>query len=268
MKASGLKLRDWWDWIRVLKNEKSVTATGYGELSLCVCKFQKEWTGFRGFYSSHTQTVCVQKHSRLLSTALADVSYINVTPTSGLSPNANFGLPFILSARPPVSDPGPKAAVQRSQGTGDRLASHDTYQQHGAPQGEQGPGGHVARRSLQVDVGSSRTGRSPSVSPDRGSVPTSPYSVPQIAPMPSSKLCPVCKTTDLMGAGDDKPNFNTCTQCCCKVCNQCGFNPNPHLSEVGRAAHLTGEHLFPHYREMLLFSAPALCNLPNNQPNT
>lgn len=114
--------------------------------------------------------------------------------------------------------------MQSGHGTGDRLASHDTYQ----PQGEQGQG-HVSRKSLQVDVGGSRTGRSPSVSPDRGSVPTSPYSVPQIAPMPSSKLCPVCKTTDLMGVGD---NFNTCTQCRCKVCNQCGFNPNPHLTEV------------------------------------
>lgn len=114
--------------------------------------------------------------------------------------------------------------MQSGHGTGDRLASHDTYQ----PQGEQGQG-HVSRKSLQVDVGGSRPGRSPSVSPDRGSVPTSPYSVPQIAPMPSSKLCPVCKTTDLMGVGD---NFNTCTQCRCKVCNQCGFNPNPHLTEV------------------------------------
>uniref|UniRef100_A0A672YA74 Bassoon (presynaptic cytomatrix protein) b n=1 Tax=Sphaeramia orbicularis TaxID=375764 RepID=A0A672YA74_9TELE len=109
----------------------------------------------------------------------------------------------------------------------DRLASHETPQQ----QGEQGQG-HMSRKNLQVDVGSNRTGRSPSVSPDRGSVPTSPYSVPQIAPMPSSKLCPVCKTTDLMGAGDDKLNVNTCTQCHSMVCNQCGFNPNPHLTEV------------------------------------
>lgn len=130
----------------------------------------------------------------------------------------------IFSTRPPLSDPGPRAGIQSGHGTGDRLASHDTYQ----PQGEPGQG-HVSRKSLQVDVGGSRTGRSPSVSPDRGSVPTSPYSVPQIAPMPSSKLCPVCKTTDLMGPGD---NFNTCTQCHCKVCNQCGFNPNPHLTEV------------------------------------
>lgn len=130
----------------------------------------------------------------------------------------------IFSTRPPLTDPGPRAGIQSGHGTGDRLASHDTYQ----PQGEQGQG-HVSRKSLQVDVGGSRTGRSPSVSPDRGSVPTSPYSVPQIAPMPSSKLCPVCKTTDLMGPGD---NYNTCTQCHCKVCNQCGFNPNPHLTEV------------------------------------
>ncbi|TNN84326.1 Protein bassoon [Liparis tanakae] len=132
--------------------------------------------------------------------------------------------------RPTQSDPGPKAGVQSGHGTGDRLASHDTRQQ-AAPQAEQGQG-HVSRKSLHVDVGSSRTGRSPSVSPDRGSVPTSPYSVPQIAPMPSSKLCPVCKTTDLMGNGDDKPNSNTCTQCRSMVCTQCGFNPNPHLTEI------------------------------------
>ncbi|XP_017290945.1 protein bassoon isoform X2 [Kryptolebias marmoratus] len=129
--------------------------------------------------------------------------------------------------RSPPSDPGPKAGVQSSLGAGDRLASHDTPQ-HAAPQGEQGQG-HVSRKNLQVDLGGSRTGRSPSVSPDRGSVPTSPYSVPQIAPMPSSKLCPVCKTTDLMGTG---MTSNTCTQCRSMVCNQCGFNPNPHLTEV------------------------------------
>lgn len=154
---------------------------------------------------------------------------------------------FIVSARPPPSDPGPKAGVQSGHGTGDRLASHET-RQHAAPQAEQG---HVSRKSLHVDVGSSRTGRSPSVSPDRGSVPSSPYSVPQIAPMPSSKLCPVCKTTDLMGTGDDKPTFNTCTQCCSMVCTQCGFNPNPHLTEVSGAIS-TKSDLFLHDRDIFL----------------
>ncbi|EHB14809.1 Protein bassoon, partial [Heterocephalus glaber] len=98
----------------------------------------------------------------------------------------------------------------------------------------QGPAGQEADgpcRTLQVDSRMQRSGRSPSVSPDRGSTPTSPYSVPQIAPLPSSTLCPICKTSDLTSA-PSQPNFNTCTQCHNKVCNQCGFNPNPHLTQV------------------------------------
>ncbi|XP_056155517.1 protein bassoon [Lampris incognitus] len=103
---------------------------------------------------------------------------------------------------------------------------------HGGQSG-QSPGQHASRRNLQVDFtgsGGSRTGRSPSVSPDHGVTPTSPYSVPQIAPMPSSKLCPVCTTTELTNP-PAVPNYNTCTQCKATVCNQCGFNPNPHLTE-------------------------------------
>uniref|UniRef100_A0A8C5KLA6 Bassoon n=1 Tax=Jaculus jaculus TaxID=51337 RepID=A0A8C5KLA6_JACJA len=98
----------------------------------------------------------------------------------------------------------------------------------------QGPAGQEAdgpRRTLQVDSRTQKSGRSPSVSPDRGSTPTSPYSVPQIAPLPSSTLCPICKTSDLTSTSS-QPNFNTCTQCHNKVCNQCGFNPNPHLTQV------------------------------------
>lgn len=97
----------------------------------------------------------------------------------------------------------------------------------------QSPGQHASRRNLQVDFSGSagRTGRSPTVSPDRASAPTSPYSVPQIAPMPSSKLCPICNTAELTSV-DGSPNFNKCTQCHTTVCNQCGFNPNPHLTGV------------------------------------
>ncbi|KAM7422643.1 hypothetical protein PAMA_010608 [Pampus argenteus] len=156
-----------------------------------------------------------------------------IKPSNGAPAGGSGALPGPGINRPPPSDPGPKAGVQSGQGTGDRLASHDTPQSATRHREQQGQGqGHVARKSLQVDVGSSRTGRSPSLSPDQGSAPTSPYSVPQIAPLPSSKLCPVCKTTDLMGNGDDKPSSNTCTQCRSMVCNQCGFNPNPHLTEV------------------------------------
>ena len=110
------------------------------------------------------------------------------------------------------------------------MASQQSHQPAG-PQGGEPGRGHASRMSLQVEAGG-RGGRSPSASPDR-SAPSSPYSVPQIAPMPSSKLCPVCNTADLMGSTDGQPNHNTCTQCRSMVCNQCGFNPNPHLTQVG-----------------------------------
>uniref|UniRef100_A0A670I5B1 Bassoon presynaptic cytomatrix protein n=1 Tax=Podarcis muralis TaxID=64176 RepID=A0A670I5B1_PODMU len=119
-----------------------------------------------------------------------------------------------------AASPSPKPAAQTSESTREMRSHGQTPQQADGP-----------RRTLQVDSRSQRTGRSPSVSPDRGSTPTSPYSVPQIAPLPSSTLCPICKTTELTSS-PNQPNFNTCTQCHNKVCNQCGFNPNPHLTEV------------------------------------
>lgn len=132
--------------------------------------------------------------------------------------------------------------MQSSQGSGMGQGPGSGHGMGHAPTGSgmgghrsQSPGHHASRRNLQVDFstsGGSRTGRSPSVSPDRGVTPTSPYSVPQIAPMPSSKLCPVCTTTELSNP-PAVPNYNTCTQCKATVCNQCGFNPNPHLTEVG-----------------------------------
>ncbi|XP_061473807.1 protein bassoon-like isoform X2 [Rhineura floridana] len=119
-----------------------------------------------------------------------------------------------------AASPSPKQAAQTSESTREMRSQRQTTQQSDGP-----------RRTLQVESRDQRTGRSPSVSPDRGTTPTSPYSVPQIAPLPSSTLCPICKTTELTSS-PNQPNFNTCTQCHNKVCNQCGFNPNPHLTEV------------------------------------
>lgn len=131
-----------------------------------------------------------------------------------------------IQGKPNQTDPsmGPKPGGPPGAGPGP-----------GAPTQPQGPGqGQAARKNLQVDVGSSKGGHP--VSPG-GSAPTSPYSLPQIAPMPSSKLCPVCKTADLTGTTDGQPNCNKCTQCRSMVCNQCGFNPNPHLTEVRSPIH-------------------------------
>ncbi|XP_041318690.1 protein bassoon-like [Pyrgilauda ruficollis] len=128
---------------------------------------------------------------------------------------------------------------QLDQAAGQRSASPSLAQTAASSQspremrgrGQPGPAAEGPRRTLQVDARSQGSGRSPSVSPDRGSTPTSPYSVPQIAPLPSSTLCPICKTTELTSS-PGQPNFNACTQCHSKVCNQCGFNPNPHLTQV------------------------------------
>ena len=45
--------------------------------------------------------------------------------------------------------------------------------------------------------------------------------------------CPLCKVELNMGT-KDPPNYNTCTECKNTVCNQCGFNPMPNVSEVSK----------------------------------
>ncbi|XP_012575703.1 PREDICTED: protein bassoon isoform X2 [Condylura cristata] len=180
-------------------------------------------------------------------------------PGTGKPPSAPVGsgqLPAAGAARVTAGPPGPGAGPGSGPGPGSisrrldpkeplgsqRAASPTPKQASATAPGRespretraQGPAGQEAdgpRRTLQVDSRTQRSGRSPSVSPDRGSTPTSPYSVPQIAPLPSSTLCPICKTSDLTST-PSQPNFNTCTQCHSKVCNQCGFNPNPHLTQV------------------------------------
>ncbi|XP_028814376.1 uncharacterized protein pclob isoform X7 [Denticeps clupeoides] len=51
-------------------------------------------------------------------------------------------------------------------------------------------------------------------------------------PAPKGKsLCPLCKVELNMGS-KDPPNYNTCTECKKTVCNLCGNNPMPHMTEV------------------------------------
>lgn len=48
---------------------------------------------------------------------------------------------------------------------------------------------------------------------------------------PGQAACPLCKMVLNMGS-KDPPNYNTCTECKSMVCNQCGFNPMPNVTEV------------------------------------
>ncbi|XP_014003977.2 protein piccolo isoform X2 [Salmo salar] len=53
----------------------------------------------------------------------------------------------------------------------------------------------------------------------------------QPAPKAGQSTCPLCKV-DLNIDSKDPPNYNTCTECKNTVCNLCGFNPMPHVTEV------------------------------------
>ncbi|XP_067284156.1 protein piccolo isoform X4 [Pseudorasbora parva] len=46
----------------------------------------------------------------------------------------------------------------------------------------------------------------------------------------AQSCCPLCKVKLNLGSGES-PNYSTCTECQKTVCNLCGFNPTPHLSE-------------------------------------
>ncbi|KAM9226924.1 protein bassoon [Leptosomus discolor] len=160
-------------------------------------------------------------------------------PAAAKPPSAPGGGGQLPGSAPAPEPSTPRKPEQLDQAAGQRSASPSlaqTVPSSQSPQemrgrGQPGPLVEGPRKMLQVDARSQGSGRSPSVSPDRGSTPTSPYSLPQIAPLPSSTLCPICKTTELTSS-PGQPNFNACTQCHSKVCNQCGFNPNPHLTQV------------------------------------
>ncbi|XP_052632467.1 protein bassoon isoform X3 [Harpia harpyja] len=153
-------------------------------------------------------------------------------------PSAPGGGGQLPGSAPAPGPSTPRRPEQLDQATGQRSASPSLAQTAPSSQspremrgrGQPGLPAEGPRRMLQVDARSQGSGKSPSASPDRGSTPTSPYSLPQIAPLPSSTLCPICKTTELTSS-PGQPNFNACTQCHSKVCNQCGFNPNPHLTQ-------------------------------------
>lgn len=49
----------------------------------------------------------------------------------------------------------------------------------------------------------------------------------------AQSTCPLCKV-ELNFGSKEPANYNNCTECKNTVCNQCGFNPMPNVSEVRR----------------------------------
>lgn len=56
-------------------------------------------------------------------------------------------------------------------------------------------------------------------------------SASQVISKVQPSACPLCKLKLSVGS-KDPPNYNTCTLCKNTVCNQCGFNPMPNVTEV------------------------------------
>ncbi|XP_066489524.1 protein piccolo [Tiliqua scincoides] len=55
---------------------------------------------------------------------------------------------------------------------------------------------------------------------------------PPVESIPKKTFCPLCTTTELLLHTPEKANYSTCTQCQTVVCSLCGFNPNPHITEI------------------------------------
>ncbi|XP_043092610.1 protein piccolo isoform X3 [Puntigrus tetrazona] len=53
---------------------------------------------------------------------------------------------------------------------------------------------------------------------------------PPVSGSEAQSCCPLCKVK-LNTRSGESPNYSTCTECQKTVCNLCGFNPTPHLSE-------------------------------------
>lgn len=77
--------------------------------------------------------------------------------------------------------------------------------------------------------------QTPSLAPNK--VDKVPSETPEVAAASQAGVksdrstCPLCKVKLNMGS-KDPANYNTCTGCKNTVCNQCGFNPIPNVSEV------------------------------------
>ena len=52
-----------------------------------------------------------------------------------------------------------------------------------------------------------------------------------VIPKAAQTTCPLCKV-ELNFGSKEPPNYRNCTECKNIVCNQCGFNPMPNVSEV------------------------------------
>lgn len=118
-------------------------------------------------------------------------------------PPSPRGGPARKEAKPPVAEKcPPKEAIRASQPEAEKKPPPPAE----ASQAPLGAGGEERAGALEA-----------------------PQAPPEVA-----SVCPLCETGLNVGSGGP-PNHGTCTECKAVVCSLCGFNPTPHITEVGAA---------------------------------
>lgn len=90
------------------------------------------------------------------------------------------------------------------------------------------------KKTPQVPV-AQQSKKPPLVEPKLDEAPSEPQkpAASEATAKTSPSSCPLCKIELNMGT-KNPPNYSTCTKCNCTVCNQCGFNPMPNVSDVSK----------------------------------
>uniref|UniRef100_A0A8D1V414 Zinc finger piccolo-type domain-containing protein n=1 Tax=Sus scrofa TaxID=9823 RepID=A0A8D1V414_PIG len=116
------------------------------------------------------------------------------------------------STKPPPQQPGPEKPPSQQPGSA-------------KPPSQQPGTAKPSAQQPEKPVSQTGTGK-----------PLQPPTFPSVGRTPVQGLpktiCPLCNTTELLLHVPEKANFNTCTECQTTVCSLCGFNPNPHLTEI------------------------------------
>ncbi|XP_064146473.1 protein piccolo-like [Loxodonta africana] len=127
------------------------------------------------------------------------------------------------SAKLPAQQPGPTKAPAQQPGPGKPPALQPGTAK--PPTQQPGPAKPSAQQSTKPV---SQTGAGKPLQPPT----TSPSAAQTTVQGLPKTICPLCNTTELLLHVPEKANFNTCTECQATVCSLCGFNPNPHLTEI------------------------------------
>lgn len=154
-------------------------------------------------------------------------------------------------------------------GFGSSLLSSATNLISSAVQDEASTIPTAQNESLPVQASPKKVGKTPSVIQDekqnlqlqnqtssterKASLLSSPTSSPALS-RTSKSSCPLCKV-DLNKGSKEAPNYNTCTECKIVVCNLCGFNPVPHLTEVRLSVQTTNKRHYFKFKAFHLHSS-------------